>query len=359
VWGVPQGPALERNRLYGIRLPTSVRLSAFSVLDAFPIGEAPARDRYGELLRLAEVSDRAGLSAIWVAEHHFHSGGVCPAPPVLLSAIGQRTSRIRLGVLVGVLPFHSPVAFAEEYALLDRLVDGRLNVGVGSGYIAREFEGFGVPPAEKRERFERALATILAAWRGEEVRVDSERSAAVRLNVRPLQEPHPPLRIAVQRREAIEHVARKGLGVALVPYATVANLDDLASEVAEFRSSLPPGSGADVAVAVPLYVGAETEQATEAFQRYLDSRLATQSTFYAEKVRTDPRNASARALLESGLAVIGTPEQADAVLTRIAATGVDELLGIFDFGGLPFETAATSVEAASRLSIFRDGASSR
>src|SRR5579871_5321892 len=106
-----------------------VELSAFSVVDAYPEGVGQGRDRYGELLALAETADRAGLSAFWVAEHHFHPGGLCPSPPVVLAAAGARTRRIRLGCLVCVLPFHAPVEVAETYGLLDELIGGRLNFG--------------------------------------------------------------------------------------------------------------------------------------------------------------------------------------------------------------------------------------
>ncbi|MGI0129114.1 MAG: LLM class flavin-dependent oxidoreductase, partial [Thermoplasmata archaeon] len=132
------------------RFGAVVRLSAFTVLDAYPSGADPARDRYRDAIELARSCEASGLSAIWVAEHHFHSGGLCPAPPILLAAMGRETERIRLGVMVSVLPFHEPVDLAEQYALLDRLVGGRLNLGVGSGYIPMEFDGFGVDPATKR-----------------------------------------------------------------------------------------------------------------------------------------------------------------------------------------------------------------
>ncbi|MFI5415324.1 MAG: LLM class flavin-dependent oxidoreductase, partial [Candidatus Lutacidiplasmatales archaeon] len=146
-----------------------MHLSAFTVVDSYPEDVAAGRDRFAEVLALAETGDRAGLTAIWVAEHHFHAGGVCPSPPVLLSAIATRTRRIRVGALVSVLPFHNPVELAEQYAMVDRLAGGRLNLGVGSGYIPLEFEGFGVDPATKRERFDSALETLVAGLRGEAI----------------------------------------------------------------------------------------------------------------------------------------------------------------------------------------------
>ncbi len=320
-----------------------MRLSAFTVVDAYP--GPPEVDRLTEVVRLAEAADAAGLASLWVAEHHFHSGGVCPAPPILLAACGARTRRLRLGAMVSVLPFHSPIEIAEQYAMVDRLLEGRLNLGVGSGYIAMEFDGFGIDPASKRERFDASLETIRAAFAGGEVRASGPGAPPVRLNVRPVQSPHPPLWIAVQRREAIPHVARKLASLALIPYATVADFEELRAEIAEYREAAPDGFRGEVAVGAHLYAGPHPERARAALQRYLDSRLATQSAFYQDKVRRDPRHGSAAAIEDAGWALLGSVEQVRSGLGRFEAAGVDELLGIFDFGGLPIDEVVGSVRA--------------
>lgn len=320
-----------------------MRLSAFTVVDDYP--SDPSTDRLLEVVHLAEAAEEGGLATLWVAEHHFHSGGVSPSPPVLLGALGARTHRLRLGALVSVLPFHDPVELAEQYAMVDRLTQGRLNLGVGSGYIPLEFEGFGVDPLQKRELFDRALETLLAAFEGKEVRAKGSKSTPVRINVRPVQQPHPPLWIAVQRREAIPFVARRGASLALVPYATLSTAAELADEVREYRRHLSPGVRGEVAAALHLYGGPHPERARKALQRYLDSRLATQSTFYQEKVRRDPAHANAAAIEESGWAIFGSPEQVAERLRSFGATGVDEVLGIFDFGGLDHDEVGRSVRA--------------
>ncbi len=327
---------------------TLVRLSLFSVADPFPDPVGHGRDRLAELVALAEAADAIGLAAAWVAEHHFDGTGLCPSPPVLLAAMAARTRRLRLGSLVSVLPFHSPIEVAEEYALVDRLSGGRLNFGVGSGYLPLEFEGFGIDPATKREAFDRALETILTAWRGEPVRAPSPSAVPVRLNVTPLQRPHPPLWLAIQRREAIPFVARRGAGVALIPYATVAGLPELAEEIRDYRAALPAGVAGTVSVAVHVYAGARADAARAALQRYLDSRLATHSAFYQEKVRRDPRQASAEAIERSGFAIFGEVPEVVERLHAFGAAGADEILGLFDFGGLPWEEASASVRALGR-----------
>ncbi len=322
-----------------------MRLGAFTVVDV-PAEPAPdSANRALQVVGLAEAVEQAGLSSLWVAEHHFEGGGACPSPPVLLAACGMRTRRIRLGSLVSVLPFHRPVDLAEEYALLDRLLEGRLNLGIGSGYLASEFAGYGLDPGEKRERFDAALSNLREAFAGRPIQAGGPSVPPVRLNVTPVQRPHPPLWVAVQRREALPHVARQGLSVALIPYATVASLDELAEVIREYREASPPGAKTEVVAAVHLYAGAEVAAAQAAFRRYVDSRLRTGSTFLVRKTRDHPEHADPEALERSGLALFGRPDE---VVQRAAAferAGVDELLGIFDFGGLPPRVVDESVRA--------------
>jgi alkanesulfonate monooxygenase SsuD/methylene tetrahydromethanopterin reductase-like flavin-dependent oxidoreductase (luciferase family) len=326
-----------------------LKLSAFTIVDGFPTGTEPSRDRHGEVLQLAAEADRYGWNALWVAEHHFHTGGICPSAPVLLSACGQRTERIRLGSMVSVLAFHDPIRLAEQYALLDRLVQGRVNLGVGSGYIPLEFEGFGIDPSTKRERFDRSLSLFLSALKGEEITPEGVASSGIRLNIRPVQQPHPPVWIAVQRREALPYVAQKGVSVALIPYATVSGLEELAEEIHEFRRNVPEGARPEVAVALHLYAGEHVTQARASLQRYLDGRLATQSTFYQQKVQHDPRHGSAETIERSGLAVLGRPPEVRERLEAFRAIGVDEILGILDFGGLAFEYVDESIRSLGTL----------
>jgi len=326
-----------------------MRISLFSILDAYAEHRTGGRDRYRELLDLAAAGETAGLDALWVAEHHFQPGGICPAPPVLLAAAGARTRRIRLGCMVSVLPFHAPLELAESYALLDRLLGGRLNLGVGSGYIPMEFEGFGLDPEAKRERFDSALAFLLAAFRGDEVVAAPGRSTPVRLNVLPVQAPHPPLWIAVQRSEAVPFVARRGMNLALVPYATLGSPEELRPLIDAYRRDLPAGVPGTVSAALHVYVGPQLDAARAALQRFLDSRRATQSTFYLRKVEADPRHASAEHLEAAGLAALGPPDAVRPVLERYRAAGVDELLAIVDFGGLAPYRVAESVTALGAL----------
>ncbi len=322
-----------------------MRLGLFTVADAYADAPGSPEDRLDGIVRLAETAETAGLHSLWVAEHHFHDDGVCPSPAVLLAACAARTRRLRLGSLVSVLPFHPPVDLAEQYAMVDRLSGGRLNLGVGSGYLAGELAAFGIEPADRRARFDAAYDLLLAALRGEPIRAGGPQTPPVRLNVRPVQRPHPPVWIAVQRREALPFVARRGASVALIPYATVAGLDELATEIAEYRAALPPGSSGEVAAAVHVYVGEETAPARTAFRRYVESRIASGSTHLLAKGERDPGHATPEGIEQSGLAVLGRAPEVVPRLEAFARAGVDELLAIVDFGALGPELVRSSVRA--------------
>ncbi|HEY7293805.1 MAG TPA: LLM class flavin-dependent oxidoreductase [Dehalococcoidia bacterium] len=170
-----------------------MRYSIFSVVDHYPDRSRSVGALYGQILDEIALAERLGFDTYFLAEHHFHEYGVVPSPPVLLAAAAERTSRIRLGTAVAVLPFHEPVRLAEEVAMLDQLSGGRVALGVGSGYLAHEFAGFGVGPWEKRARFDEALAVLEQALGGEPFSHHGRyfHYQDLRLNVQPLQRPVP------------------------------------------------------------------------------------------------------------------------------------------------------------------------
>lgn len=322
----------------------------FSVLDENrKVRAERGGDRYEEALALAREADRQGFHAFWVAEHHFHDGGVLPAPAVWLAAAARETRRIRLGVMVSVLPLHAPRELAEQYLLVDRLSGGRLDLGVGSGYIPTELQGFGVLPSDKRERFDAAYPEFVAALEGRPLAVPLDPALTVCLNVSPVQLPHPPLWMAVQSRAALPFVAQRGLSVGMIPYASVDNLDELARNIREFRSALPEGAKeARVAAAFHVYVGRDTAPAREALERYLGVSRSTQGGYFQAKAAGSTTATSLDDLEKKDLVLLGDPKRVRGQLERIEAAGVTDFLGIFDFGSLDPKLVRGSVRAFAR-----------
>ncbi|MCL6639951.1 MAG: LLM class flavin-dependent oxidoreductase [Candidatus Rokubacteria bacterium] len=323
-----------------------MRFGLFSVVDHYP-AELPRTvgQFYDELLEQVEAAEALGFDSFWIAEHHFHEYGAVPSPPVWLAAAARRTRRIRLGAAVVVLPFRNPLLVAEEYAMVDVLSGGRLNLGTGSGYLRHEFEGFGVDPAEKRERFDEALEVLLRAWSGERFSYTGRfhRVSNVQLNVVPVQKPRPPIWIAVLRNEAAAEVGRRGYPVMMIPYAAAEQVSELAETVTAFRRAFVEAGGRPEDATVPFglhtYVSDSfaraTAEARAAMDRYVRTRLYARQRPY-------------QTLVERDLIAFGSPEDVIRVARRYEAAGFTDYLAMMNFGGLEHARVLGSMERLAR-----------
>src|SRR5207237_3998278 len=107
--------------------------------DTDPAGYDPglARRVYGEHMREWVAAERLGFDAVFLSEHHFTAYNLMPSPNVMLAALAARTERLRLGIMINVVPFHQPVRLAEEGAMLDVLSGGRLESASVAASISR------------------------------------------------------------------------------------------------------------------------------------------------------------------------------------------------------------------------------
>ena len=310
-----------------------MRFDLLWILDQNPeLGETSS-DVLARVLDETVAAEALGFSGCWYAEHHFTPYGVCPSPPVLLAAAASRTRRIRLGAAVSVLPLAHPVRTAEDYAMVDIISGGRLDLGVGSGYLSHEYEGFALPFAEKRARFDEALEFMLDLWnaRVREHPGPAFPAPAVAINVPPVQRPHPPVWIAVVRAESVRPVARKGFPIMLIPYA-VTTLDrhlDLFSTA--YRRAAPGGRFPGLAAAYHAVVAPTTHQARDALMPALRRYIAS---------RTQHIGGTPDEIVRNELVIAGDPAACVERIRRLAVCGVDHLLLITSFGGLPSELVA-------------------
>jgi alkanesulfonate monooxygenase SsuD/methylene tetrahydromethanopterin reductase-like flavin-dependent oxidoreductase (luciferase family) len=323
-----------------------MRFGIFSVVDHYP-KELPRTSAqfYDELLEQVEAAEALGFESFWVAEHHFHEYGGIPAPPVWMAAAAQRTRRIRLGSAVVVLPFDNPLRAAEDYAMVDILSGGRLNLGTGSGYLKHEFEGFGIDPEEKRARFDEGLEILLKAWTGERFSYEGtfHRVRQVQLNVLPLQKPRPPVWIATLRADRAAAVGARGFPVMLIPYASAETLAEIAAGVAAFKDAFVRAGGRREGATVPFglhtHCAPTTAQARaearEPMDRYVRTRLyAVQRPF--------------ETLVEQNVVAVGDPEEVIRVARLYEAAGLTHFLAITNFGGLEHKTVLRSLELLAR-----------
>lgn len=323
-----------------------MKFGIFAVADHYP-GELPRTTArfYDELLEQVEAADAWGFDSFWVAEHHFHEYGAIPRPPVWMAAAAQRTRRIRLGAGVVVLPFDNPLRTAEDYAMVDILSHGRLDLGVGSGYLTHEYAGFGVDPADKRARFDEALDILLRAWAGERFSYAGtyHRVDEVQLNVVPIQRPRPPMWVAVLRNEAAPLVGARGFPVMMIPYVATERLEELGEVVGAFRTAFAGAGGRVEDATVPFglhtycaedFAHARAD-AKEAMDRYVRTRL------YA-------RQRPFELLVERDLIAFGGPEDLIRIARRYESLGLTHFLAIMNFGGLDHARVLRSMERMAK-----------
>jgi alkanesulfonate monooxygenase SsuD/methylene tetrahydromethanopterin reductase-like flavin-dependent oxidoreductase (luciferase family) len=329
-----------------------VRFSLFSVTDHYPDQRAPLSDRYARLLDEIVLAEELGYDGFFLAEHHFSDYGVVPSPAVLLGAAAARTDRIGLGVAVSVLPFHDPLLAAEEYAMLDQLSGGRVMLGVGSGYLAHEFAGFGIGPWEKRARFDEALQVMTTAWRGEPFTHHGlyHHVTDTGIAVTPVQRPHPPLWVAVVRAEAARFVGAQGRSVMLIPYATCDTVDDLGAVVRDYHAGLADADAdADAQVTTDSATANGTREVAAALHCFVGERQACEpylDRYVLSRAYARPRNYDE--LLDAGLILTGTPDDVTAQLARIDALGVDHVLLLANFGAMPHDLVAATLTRFAR-----------
>jgi alkanesulfonate monooxygenase SsuD/methylene tetrahydromethanopterin reductase-like flavin-dependent oxidoreductase (luciferase family) len=236
----------------------------FGFMDHLPCAEWQSEgQRYSDILGQIELGDKVGFDTAWLAEIHFFPNVSRIASPLtVLAAAAQRTERIRLGTAVTLLPLHNPLKIAEDAATVDILSDGRLELGVGRGAAPMMFTAYNVPVEETRERFEEALAVIRQAWTSDRLTFEGKywRMQDLQVFPRPVQKPHPPLRIAANSPETYTIAGRLGLPIFATPLIA-GSMEKLREYIGAHRDSLPSGVKQDVAVAFPVHAAPSREQA--------------------------------------------------------------------------------------------------
>ncbi|MEW2165625.1 LLM class flavin-dependent oxidoreductase [Streptomyces sp. NPDC007084] len=128
--------------------------------DAKQFDAAACQELYDWHFESWVLAEEAGFEGTFFSEHHYTPYSVSPSPNLLVAALARRTSRMRLGVMANIVPMHNPRRLAEEFAMLDYLTNGRLEIGLGRGIDEREFAREGIPMDETRPRFEDGLKLI-------------------------------------------------------------------------------------------------------------------------------------------------------------------------------------------------------
>ena len=195
-------------------------------------------DVYRNELEQLTVSEEQGYFAAWLAEHHFSRYGIGPSIHLTAANLAARTSRIRIGTAVTVLPFFHPLRVAEETAMLDIMSEGRFDWGVGRGYQGHEFAGFDIDIKRSHEIFREQLEVIKQAWTGERFSHQGEFFQFPELEClpTPVQQPGPPIWIAALSPTTLEWAAESGYPVLTDQFSPTHRIENNRKAYAEAAS---------------------------------------------------------------------------------------------------------------------------
>ena len=277
-------------------------------------------------------AERLGYYSNFIVEHHFSGAGQVSASLNLLSYLAAKTSQIRLGTAVVVLPWHNPVLIAEQAATLDLLSNGRFDFGVGKGYRYNEFEGFCIPIEEATERFEEAMAVIRKAWTAEgrfSYRGKHWQYENIIVEPATTQKPHPPLWLAAGRPESLQYAARNGYNLLLDQFQT---FEVILQRLEIFRQALPAAGRGYAALGVAVARGLFIARNDEEREAAIAARMKSQEVMNAFGTAADQKTKSSmvsdsdlrKAAVEGVL--LGTPEEIIERLKWLEARGVGYVL---------------------------------
>jgi alkanesulfonate monooxygenase SsuD/methylene tetrahydromethanopterin reductase-like flavin-dependent oxidoreductase (luciferase family) len=342
--------------------PGERRGITFGLFDWMDRGDEALADIYEQRLRLLEYADRAGYYCYHLAEHHGTPLGMAPAPSVFLAAAAQRTTRLRLGPLVFIVPLYNPLRLAEEVCMLDQLSRGRLELGIGRGSSPWELRMFGVEPDETRGMYDEAFDVFMAALSSGQVSAEGARYVLddARLELRLYQRPYPPLWYPTSNPDSIPAVAEQGYQL-LLSFNTPTVAENQ-RRLGLFRQHWPRARAnprrVNPHVAQPFYgvvrkvYVAETDAEAHRVAREALARFRHNFTFLWEAhgvQRFTDNLANYDDCLERGVLFAGSPATVRSRLSAyMAAIGGNYFGGCFAWGGLSGEQYLRSLDLFTR-----------
>jgi alkanesulfonate monooxygenase SsuD/methylene tetrahydromethanopterin reductase-like flavin-dependent oxidoreductase (luciferase family) len=319
---------------------------------------------YQQALEQIELADELGFDQVWEVEHHFleeysHSS----APEVFLAAAAARTKRIRIGqgIAVCLPPMNHPARIAERAAALDLISGGRLEFGTGRSATWTEVGAFGIDPDSTKEMWDEVIRAIPKMWTEEEFEWKGKYFTFPPRNVvpKPIQDPHPPMWVAVSSPETAVQAAERGIGMLGVTLGTPADYKRLVSDYRRIIKHCDPVGkfvNNQVNAASWLYCGEDENEAravggAAAFNFFRTAaHLVGLGGIYPSHAYTAHANATAllsQAEIQSlreGFPV-GTPEQIVENLRYWEEVGVERVVCMINFDQqIPHKKVLASLE---------------
>lgn len=310
-------------------------------------------------VELAQAAETLGFRNVWLGEHHFSTYGYLSRPAQLATYIAAKTTRLRVGTAVIVVPLHHPLIVAEEIATLDVLSDGRLDVGFGRGYQHYEFERLGLELETGRKRWDESIDIIMLALAGRPFHYDGKLFQLPETSVfpQPLQRPHPPIWTVAQSPYALEQAVKRGFNVLTGGFGvSVEMLEQFGALFRKVIDEIKPARLPAVGVQRAVYVTTNEADAREAAeQARWNMRVTLSLRNHYEQVEGGkavavpaPDEPGIDELLEHYL-VMGTPDTVIRQIRRLRdALGITQFNCSFWIGDMEQARVLRSMELFSR-----------
>jgi alkanesulfonate monooxygenase SsuD/methylene tetrahydromethanopterin reductase-like flavin-dependent oxidoreductase (luciferase family) len=325
----------------------------FGIFDHVDRSGIPLKEFYETRLKLAEAFDRAGFYAYHVAEHHGTPLGMAPSPSVFLSALAQRTKRLRLGPLVYILPLYNPLRLIDEIAMLDQMSGGRFDLGVGRGTSPLEAAQFNSDHSISARVYAEALEIVIKGLTHSALDHKGEffQFKNVPIELAPLQKPHPPLWFGGHSLDSAARAARYGGN-----YVTQDSAEAMAPYAASFRAAWREawGEAPEPKIGLLRFIFvAETDEAARSAARRAYRVWHNAYDHLHRKhglVHERAEKTSDFGVTFGGLrGVCGSPETVTRMLrAQIEISTVNYLVGQFSFGDLTESEMMNSVALFQR-----------
>jgi len=319
----------------------------FGVIDHVDRQDRPIQETYDSRLKLVELYDKAGFSTLHVTEHHFTPLGLAPSPLIFYAAASRITQRIRFAPLVLIATLYNPLRLAAEICMLDHLTHGRIEIGTGRGVSGVELGFYNVSEPEAPALYAETMQVLMAALTKDVLDFHGKyfNFTNVPMEMKPLQQPHPPLWYATNSPESAARAARQNMNlVTLLPSkeagAVLSSYKDAWNAAYAASGKKMPRAG----VTRHVYVGETDQQAKErgAFgaKGFYESLVYLWRKYNATHMTLEEVMRSSEATLFTG-----TPATVRAKIhADLEESGANYFVPRFAYGNLTHEESARSLE---------------
>jgi alkanesulfonate monooxygenase SsuD/methylene tetrahydromethanopterin reductase-like flavin-dependent oxidoreductase (luciferase family) len=320
---------------------------SFGVFDHLDRGPQPLAVYYDERLKLVEAYDAAGFYSYHVAEHHATPLGMAPSPGIFFGSVAQRTTRLRFGPMVYLMPLYHPIRLTEEIAMLDQLSHGRYDPGIGRGISPLESTLYGRDPSIAQELFDECFE--IAKQGLGKGRVDfvgkHYQFENITIEVRPFQTPYPPFWYGISSVESAERCVERDLNAITLTKTEASN------EVCQRYMSAAKAAGkSHLKMGISRFmVVADTDEAAmkiarRAYPVWHDNFHWLYHAYGRSPVHGE-RPREYEGMMELGLAIAGSPKTVIETLRKqLAGNGANYVVSQFAFGDTTLDESLHSIK---------------